>query len=150
MFQILDPLVFQTKGIVSLLRNINRKKASGPDGISCWVLKEAADEIAPFLRFIFNQQVKSQVTGNVPMWPQCLKKAVRKKPATRDQYLSRLCPGRSWSTLSSIILWVTWTRIMYLSTTSIDSSQRHLIRPRTNVSPRNWITKESVDNWSNG
>ena len=26
-------------------------------------------------------QVKSQVTGNVPLWPQCLKKAVRKKPA---------------------------------------------------------------------
>ena len=62
-FQILDPLVFQTKGIVSLLRNINRKKASGPDGISCWVLKEAAEEIAPFLRFIFNQ---SLTTGEVP------------------------------------------------------------------------------------
>ena len=63
MFQILDPLVFQTKGIVSLLRNINRKKDSGPDGISCWVLKEAAEEIAPFLRFIFNQ---SLTTGEVP------------------------------------------------------------------------------------
>ena len=62
-FQILDPLEFQTKGIVSLLRNINRKKASGPDGISCWVLKEAAEEIAPFLQFIFNQ---SLTTGQVP------------------------------------------------------------------------------------
>ena len=62
-FQILDPLEFQTKGIVSLLRNINRKKASGPDGISCWMLKETAEEIAPFLRFIFNQ---SLTTGQVP------------------------------------------------------------------------------------
>ena len=62
-FQILDPLEFPTKGIVCLLRNINRKKASGPDGISCWVLKEAAEEIAPFLRFIFNQ---SLTTGEVP------------------------------------------------------------------------------------
>ena len=30
----IDPLEFQTKGIVSLLRNINTKKASGPDGSS--------------------------------------------------------------------------------------------------------------------
>ena len=59
----IDPLVFQTKGIVSLLRNINAKKASGPDGISCFVLKEAAEEIAPFLQFIFNQ---SLTTGQVP------------------------------------------------------------------------------------
>ena len=103
----IDPLEFQTKGIVSLLRNINTKKASGPDGISCWVLKEAAEEIAPFLQFIFNQ---SLTTGQVPGdWKcanvtQCLKKAVRKKCATTDQYLSLLCPVRSWSTLSSIIL----------------------------------------------
>ena len=59
----IDPLVFQTKGIVSLLRNINAKKASGPDGISCFVLKEAAEEIAAFLQFIFNQ---SLTTGQVP------------------------------------------------------------------------------------
>ena len=55
MFQIIiDPLAFHTKGIVSLLKNINTKKASGPDGISCGGLKEAAEEIAPFLQFIFN------------------------------------------------------------------------------------------------
>ena len=44
----IHPLEFQTKGIVSLLRNINTKKASGPDGSSYWLLKEAAEEIAPF------------------------------------------------------------------------------------------------------
>ena len=49
-----DLLEFQTKGIVSLLRNINTKKASGPDAISSFVLKEAAEEIAAFLQFIFN------------------------------------------------------------------------------------------------
>ena len=49
-----DLLEFQTKGIVSLLRNINTKKVSGPDKISCFVLKEAAEEIAAFLQFIFN------------------------------------------------------------------------------------------------
>ena len=30
----IDPLVFQTKGVVSLLKNINTKEARGPDGIS--------------------------------------------------------------------------------------------------------------------
>ena len=60
---IIDPLAFHTRGIVSLLKNINTKKASGPDGISCWVLKEAVEEIAPFLQFIFNQ---SLTTGQVP------------------------------------------------------------------------------------
>ena len=59
----IDPLEFQTKGVVSLLRNINGKKASGHDGISCWVLKEAEEDIAPFLQFIFNQ---SLTTGQVP------------------------------------------------------------------------------------
>ena len=64
----IHPLEFQTKGIVSLLRNINTKKASGLDGISCWVLKEPAEEIAPFLQFIFNQLL---TTGQVPGDSKC-------------------------------------------------------------------------------
>jgi len=67
---------------VSLLKNINTKKVSGPDGISCWVLKEAAEEIAPFLQFIFNQSLR---TGQVPGVWKCanvtpvLKKGSKKK-----------------------------------------------------------------------
>ena len=119
----IDPPKFQTKDIVSLLKNINTKKASGPDGISCWVMNEAGEEIAPFLQFIFNQ---SLTTGQVPGDWKCanvtpvLKKRVRKKPPTTGQYLLLLCPVRSWSILSSIILWVTWMLIMYLSTNSMD------------------------------
>ena len=64
----IDPPEFQTKGIVSLLRNINTKKASGLDGISCWVLKEPAEEIVPFLQFIFNQLL---TTGQVPGDSKC-------------------------------------------------------------------------------
>ena len=61
----IDPPEFQTKGIVSLLKNINTKKASGPDGILCWVMKEAGEEIAPFLQFIFNQSLTTdQVPGD--------------------------------------------------------------------------------------
>ena len=40
-----------------------------------------------------------------------------------------LCPVRSWSILSSIILWVTWTCIMYLSTTSMDSAGPLMWKP---------------------
>ena len=79
----IHPLEFQTKGIVSLLRNITTKKASGPDGISCWVLKEAAEEIAPFLQFIFNQSLTTgQVAGDwkcanvTPVLKKCSKKEV--------------------------------------------------------------------------
>lgn len=52
----IDPLEFQTKGrsVPGLLKNINTKKATGPDGISCWVLKEAAKEIAPISATLFN------------------------------------------------------------------------------------------------
>ena len=42
------------------------------------------------------------------------------KLATTGQYLLLVCHVRSWSILSSIILWVTWMRIMYLSSTSMD------------------------------
>ena len=55
----IDPVEIQLEDIVKLLKNINTKKANGPDGISCWVLKEAADEVAPFLHFIFNQSIAS-------------------------------------------------------------------------------------------
>ncbi len=41
-----------------MLKNINVKKANGPDEISSWILKEAATEIAPFLQFIFMQSIK--------------------------------------------------------------------------------------------
>ena len=61
----IHPLEFQTKGIVSLLRNIKTKKASGPDGISCWVLKEEAEEIAPFLQFIIQSIINNRSS---PRW----------------------------------------------------------------------------------
>ena len=59
----IPPLDFQKQGIINLLRNINVKKANGPDNLPCWVLKEAAEEIAPFLQLIFNQSMN---TGQVP------------------------------------------------------------------------------------
>ena len=47
-----DVLIYgiQEKGIAKLLYKLNINKASGPDTISCRMLREAADEIAPYLK----------------------------------------------------------------------------------------------------
>lgn len=46
-------------GVSKLLCDINPKKSSGPDNISNRVLKEAHNEIAPVLTFIFNQSLST-------------------------------------------------------------------------------------------
>ena len=82
--------------------------------------KEAAEEIAPFLKFIFNQPLTTgQVTGDrkcASVSPVFKKGSELKTLATTNQYLLLLCHVGSWRILSSITLWVTWMRIMYLST----------------------------------
>ena len=55
--------VFTIPGILKLLNNVNPKKANGPDLIPCRILKEAAMEIAPFLKLLFTQSMES---GTVP------------------------------------------------------------------------------------
>ena len=95
----IDPLEFQTKGIVSLLRKINTKKASGPGGISCWVLKEAVEEIAPFLQFIFNE---SLTTGQVPSDWKCanvtpvFKKGSKKEACNYRSVSLTSVPSKIW------------------------------------------------------
>ena len=49
-FSNISQLQFDTVGIAKLLSNFDVKKAAGPDQIPCWVLKNAAQEIAPFLQ----------------------------------------------------------------------------------------------------
>ena len=56
-------LNFDTVGIAKLLSNLNVKKAAGPDQIPCWVLKNAAQEIAPFLQRFFSLSLQ---VGGVP------------------------------------------------------------------------------------
>ena len=55
------PTVSET---LKLLTNVNPKEANGPDLIPCPILKEAATEIVPFLRFLFAQSLES---GIVPI-----------------------------------------------------------------------------------
>ena len=68
-------------GVEKLLKNINGKKACGPDEISSWILKEAS-EIAPFLQFIFMQSIK---TAEVPRdWKLANVVAIYKKGKKSD------------------------------------------------------------------
>ncbi len=54
----IKPLQIDVNGIAKLLKNLNVKKASGPDNVSCKILYELADELAPVLCCIFNQSLE--------------------------------------------------------------------------------------------
>lgn len=56
-------LQIQLAGVTKLLKNINTSKANGPDNIPCRVLKEAADQIAPYLQLLYQQSIN---TGTLP------------------------------------------------------------------------------------
>ena len=55
--------LLSTAGIKKLLQTGDCKKANGPDRIPCYILKEAAAELASFLQFLFTQSLH---TGSVP------------------------------------------------------------------------------------
>jgi hypothetical protein len=50
-------LEIRSEGIFKLLRNLNVSKASGPDNISCRILKELAPELAPCLTGLYTQSL---------------------------------------------------------------------------------------------
>ena len=74
-------------GVLKLLKKINPNKASGPDMIPARILKDLAEELAPFLAEIFQ---RSLADGEVPMdWRSAnvtaiFKKGDRIKPAITD------------------------------------------------------------------
>ena len=65
------------EGVKKLLKNLNPHKATGPDGLPAKILKECANEIAPFLTKIFRKAFEE---GNVPEdWKKASVTAVFKK-----------------------------------------------------------------------
>ena len=71
------PLIISSKGVEKLLSKLNVKKASGPDNISCRILRELSAELAPVLAGIFTQSIES---GEVPHdWTQALVTPIFKK-----------------------------------------------------------------------
>ena len=66
----LSSLVISTEKVEKLLRDLNKGKALGPDGISPRVLSEAAKELAPPLQILFQRSIDSSTV------PEEWKKAV--------------------------------------------------------------------------
>ena len=56
-------IIFDETGIAKLLKNIDPKKAHGPDVLPCRLLKELADELAPVFCYIFQYSYDS---GTLP------------------------------------------------------------------------------------
>ena len=60
-FTPMGEITVDCKGVLKLLNNLNKHKASGPDGLSARVLKEFSSEISPMLALIYNESL-AQVT----------------------------------------------------------------------------------------
>ena len=76
-FQNISQLHFDTVGIAKLLSNLDIKKVAGTDQIAFWVLKNAAQEIDPFLQRFFSLSLK---IGDVPQdWKKAKIHAIFKK-----------------------------------------------------------------------
>jgi hypothetical protein len=56
-FPAMDDITVNEAGVCKLLRNINPHKAAGPDEIPARVLKECADDLAPFLTTIYTKSL---------------------------------------------------------------------------------------------
>ncbi|CAB3997431.1 Hypothetical predicted protein, partial [Paramuricea clavata] len=70
-------IVITVKGVEKQLASLDAKKASGPDGIPPWFLKENASQIAPILTDIYQESVSS---GSLPgKWKEANVCAVFKK-----------------------------------------------------------------------
>jgi hypothetical protein len=73
----IDQLNITENGVCTLLKKLNHTKANGPDQIPTRILKEACNDIAPFLTNILRQ---SLITGEVPEdWQQANITAIYKK-----------------------------------------------------------------------
>ena len=79
-------------GVAKQQSLLKTNKASGPDAIPPWFLKEHAAEIAPILTNIFHDSIESgtvprPVDGNQQMYVASLKKGKSLIPLTKDLYL---------------------------------------------------------------
>ena len=124
-FPSMPDITVYNEGVVKLLQQLSPFKAAGPDGITPYVLKTAAEEIAPALTIIFQ---KSLDTGTVPLDWLCanitpiFKKGDRTSPANyRSVNLTSVC--------SKILEHILHTNIMrHLDSHKILCHQQHGFR----------------------
>ena len=117
----IKPLTISIDGVQKLLLNLNVKKASGPDNISCRILRELSMELAPVLAAIYTQSIES---GEVPIdWTQALVTPIFNKSAKGAYMWSSpvclsMCEGSEHTSLSvtkgKIILDVRISKLLVL------------------------------------
>ena len=79
----MESVSFNREGIINLLRNLDNKKANGPDKLPTTLLMRTAFEIADVVTFLFSQ---SYETGQLPKdWRNALVVPVFKKGEKHDQ-----------------------------------------------------------------
>jgi len=66
-----------TEGILSLLKRLNPNKATGPDMMPARILKELADQCAPYLRIIYGKCLAGR--GIPDVWKQANVSAIYKQ-----------------------------------------------------------------------
>ena len=69
-FQPIGLLTITVDGVLKLLRELNPKKAIGPDKVPCFLLKELAAELAPVYAHLFTQSLETGITP--PAWLEAL------------------------------------------------------------------------------
>ena len=62
-FPDMPPIRIGLQGVYKILSNLKIHKATGPDGISCRILKEMATEVAPMLQLFFQASINQ---GTIP------------------------------------------------------------------------------------
>ena len=63
-YQTMSDIKINCKGVTKLLKNQNIHKATGPDSIPSFILKSAADQLAPILTDIFQTSKWDHVDSN--------------------------------------------------------------------------------------
>ena len=76
------------QGVTKSLQSLNGRKAPGPDKLPNQILKNAANEISPFLKIIFDQSLQ---TGKLPDdWVEANGAPVGTLRQTRGRYPSHV------------------------------------------------------------
>ena len=81
-YEPIGPLTVTVDGVLKLLRGLNPKKASGPDRVPCFLLKELAAELAPVYTHLFQQSLDTGITP--PSWLEAWVSPVFKKGSRCD------------------------------------------------------------------
>lgn len=120
-------ITISVKGVSTLLSKLKPNKASGPDGISSRLLKEAGSSIAPALSLIFEASITQ---GKVPLiWKKAHVSPLFKKG---DRHLASNYRPISLTSISCKLLeHILFTNIMsHLETENILSTYQHGFRRR--------------------